>query len=77
MADTMNSQWLNPPADGRRFTVAIIVGLLLEFSALLLLLPIMAHKEIPSDTPSVVKLSIVAPAPKARAATAQTRPCPA
>lgn len=64
MADTMNSQWLNPPADGRRFTVAIIVGLLLEFSALLLLLPIMAHKETPSDTPSVVKLSIVAPAPK-------------
>jgi len=63
MMDTMNSPWLNPPADGRRFAIAVGVGLLLECSALFGLLPALTDREAPSNTPSVVKLSIVAPAP--------------
>jgi protein TonB len=64
MTDTMNSQWLNPPPDGRRFALALGAGLLLELAGLFIMLPAMSHHESPADTPSVVKLSIVAPAPK-------------
>src|ERR1700722_9493467 len=55
--------WLNPPADGRRFAMAIGVSLLLELGAVGLLLPAMTHREAPSDIASPIKLSIVAPAP--------------
>ncbi len=64
MADTMSTDdWLKPEADGRRFAVAIGIGLLLELGALGLLLPSMTHEETPATTPAPVKLSIVAPAP--------------
>ncbi len=59
----MRSQWLNPPADGRRFMIALGAGLLLEMAALLLLLPIVTHQAPPADKPSIIKLSIVVPAP--------------
>jgi periplasmic protein TonB len=55
--------WLNPPADGRRFAVAIGVSLLLELGAVGLLLPAMTHQEAPADIAAPIKLSIVAPAP--------------
>jgi len=55
--------WLKPPADGRRFAIAIGVSLLLELGAVGLLLPAMTHHETPADTPAPIKLSIVAPAP--------------
>ena len=64
MADTMNSPWLNPDAGNKHFAISIALGLLLELAALGVLLPVMAHKEMPALTPSVVKLSIVAPPPK-------------
>ncbi len=64
MSDTMSAQtWLNPPADGRRFLVAILLGIAIEAGALLAVLPMMVHRETPSDTASPVKLSIISPAP--------------
>jgi len=64
MTGTMSSDsWTKPEADGRRFAVALGVGLLLELGALGLLLPAMSHQETPALTPSPVKLSIIAPAP--------------
>lgn len=59
----MSSEWLNPPADGRRFMIALGAGLLLELSVVLLLLPVITHQPPPADKPSIIKLSIVAPAP--------------
>lgn len=72
----MNSEWLNPRPDNRRFAVAFGVGLLLEAGALLLLLPVLAHRQAPSDTPSVIKLSIVAPAPTPKPPPPKPKPVP-
>jgi periplasmic protein TonB len=65
MSGSQNSDlWLNPAPDGRRFALALGIGLLLELGTVGVFLPIMSHPVAPADTPSVVKLSIVAPAPK-------------
>jgi protein TonB len=64
MIETMNSSWIDPDSGNRRFAIAMGVGLLLELAALGVLLPVMAHKETPVQTPSVVKLSVIPPAPK-------------
>jgi TonB family protein len=64
MAGSPNSDlWLNPAPDGRRFAIALGVGLLLELGAVGLLVTTMSHPEIPATAPTVVKLSIAAPAP--------------
>ncbi len=63
MIETMNSSWMNPDSGNRSFATAMGVGLLLELAALGVLLPVMAHKETPALTPSVVKLSVVQPKP--------------
>jgi periplasmic protein TonB len=64
MAGTMSSVfWARPQTDGRRFAVALGIGLLLELGALGLLLPAISHEETPATTPAPVKLSIIAPAP--------------
>lgn len=61
----MNSSWLTQDPGNLRFAAAMGVGLLLELAALGLLVPIMAHKEMPALTPAVVKLSVITPpAPK-------------
>jgi protein TonB len=54
---------MKPEGDGRRFAVALGIGLLLELGGLGLLLPAMSHKETPATVAAPVKLSIVAPAP--------------
>jgi protein TonB len=64
MSVSMRSDgWMKPEADGRRFAVALGIGLLVELGGLGLLLPAMSHRESPATTPATVKLSIIAPAP--------------
>ncbi|MDE8346056.1 MAG: energy transducer TonB [Acidocella sp.] len=64
MSDTMPPQiWLNPPSDGWRFSVALLLGVAIEGAALLALLPMVTHHEAPSDQAAPVKLSIISPAP--------------
>ncbi|HTJ89004.1 MAG TPA: TonB family protein [Acidocella sp.] len=54
---------MDAQGDGRRFAVALGIGLVLELGGLALLLPAMSHKETPATVAAPVKLSIVAPAP--------------
>jgi periplasmic protein TonB len=77
MAGSPNSDlWLNPPADGRRFAIALGLGVLLELGVFALLLPVFAPPEQAADTPAVVKLSIVAPAPKPHPPAPKPKPVP-
>lgn len=75
MSDSMNSSWLNPPPDGRRFALAVLLGLGLELGAVLALITYAAVQPPPTDTPAVVKLSIAMPAPP-KPPTPQPKPVP-
>ncbi len=78
MSDAMSpNAWLTNNSDGRRFAAAFLVGLLLEGGALALLLPVLTRQSPPpSDTQSIVKLSIIAPSPPAPPAPPPPKPKP-
>jgi protein TonB len=58
-------KWLNQAPDGKKFSAAILAGLLLEAGILLLVLPHLMKQPPPAQIPATVKITIVAPpAPK-------------
>jgi protein TonB len=78
MSETTAAQsWLTGNAGNRRFALAFFFGLILESGVLAILLPIMTHQRPPpSETQSIVKLSIIAPAPPAPPAPPPPKPKP-
>ncbi|MDE8349577.1 MAG: energy transducer TonB [Acidocella sp.] len=66
MANTVNFEtWTETGASGSRFFKALIIGLLIEAAALGSVMVVDKIQPPPTDKPSIVKLSIIAPAPPA------------
>lgn len=66
MSETMNSEfWMDEKTSGRRFMLAMLAGLVVELVVLGAVVTFSHRQPPPSDHPTVVKLSIIAPAPPA------------
>lgn len=77
MTDTINSEfWMGEQTGGRRFMIAIFAGLLIEIAVLGAVIQFSHQQPPPSDHPTVVKLSIIAPAPPAPPAPKPPPPVP-
>ncbi len=68
--------WLDQGPDGRRFAAAIGIGLIVELSALALLMPVFTHQPPPAATPAPVKLTIQAPPPSPKPMPPTPKPPP-
>jgi protein TonB len=78
MAETVTSEhWVNEPGGGRRFALALLAGMVIELIAFGVLLPVITRqKPPPSNHQSIVKLSVIAPAPQAPPAPPPPKPIP-
>ncbi len=78
MAEAVNTaRWLNEAGGGRRFAIALLAGLVVELIAFGALLPALTlQKPPPSDHQSIVKLSVIAPAPPAPPTPPPPKPVP-
>jgi protein TonB len=66
MSDTANSEiWLGEKTGVTRFFIAILAGLVIEIAAIGSVLTFTHQQPPPTDHPTIVKLSVIAPAPPA------------